>query len=442
VPPLTRYTHGDGVVSVAYQVVGDGPRDLVFSPGFVSHVEWMWEEPAVAYFLERLASCARLILFDKRGTGLSDPVSRPPTLEERADDIRLVMDAAGSEQAAILGVSEGAATAILVAASDPGRVSALLLYGGYARLLHDEDYPEGFEPGEFSAFLDRIMEQWGEPSSLALWSPQSADRALQEWWGRLLRLGASPGMARLLLDSYVGIDIREALPALRVQTLVVRRRDDSQVPARFGRYLAEHISGASYVDLEGDEHLYFLGDSDALADELEEFLTGSRSALIPNRRLATVLFVDIVGSTQTAAQLGDRRWTQLLRSAYTTARRQIDRFRGDEVKTTGDGLVATFDGPARAALAAMAIREAFGRLGLEIRAGLHTGEIEVLRDDIAGICVHIGSRIATEARPGEILASATVRDLVAGSELRFADRGARTLEGVHGEWALFAVEDT
>lgn len=438
-PPLTRYA-AEGDLSIAYQMLGKGPNDLIFSPGFVSHLEWMWEEPAVARFLERLASFSRLILYDKRGTGLSDPVARPPTLEERADDIRIVMEAVGSDRAAVLGVSEGAATAILLAASDPARVSTLLLYGSYARLLEAADYPEGFDAA-FRAWLDEIHARWGTPESLELWSPNPAHPALGEWWGRLLRLGASPAMARMLLDSYSTIDVREALPAVRVPTLVLHRHGDWQLPARFGRYVADNIPAAKYVELDGDEHLYFLGDSDALADELEEFLTGSRTGPTHDRKLATIMFVDIVRSTEAASELGDRRWTELLGSAYATARRQIERFRGQEVKTTGDGLLATFDGPGRAVLTAIAIREAFARLGLEIRAGIHAGEIEILPADVAGIAVHICARVAATADPGEIRSTATVKDLVIGSELRFDECEEATLKGVPGEWRLFAISD-
>ncbi len=440
-PPETRYAKS-GDLSIAYQVVGDGPRDLIFAPGFVSHIEVAWEEPTVVGFLERLASFSRLILFDKRGTGLSDPVPEPPTLEERIDDLRAVMDAVGSERAALLGVSEGGAMAALFAATYPARTTALVLYGAYARLTSGPGYPEGIDPDRLRAVLTTVAEHWGDGENLRHWGPTGLDDPrFLEWWGRLQRLGASPGMARSLFRSYPEMDIRGVLPTIRVPTLVLHRGADHQVPVRMGRYLAGQIPGARYVELEGQDHLFFLGDADAVLEEIEEFLTGVRRGPEPDRLLATVLFVDIVRSTELAASLGDRRWTRLLESIYDAARRQLERFRGREIKTTGDGLLATFDGPARAIRCAAAIREALRALGVEVRAGLHAGEIELLGSDVGGIAVHLGARVMAEAGVGDIVVSSTVRDLVVGSGLEFEDRGSHPLKGIPGEWRLFRVRD-
>lgn len=437
--PVTRYAKS-GDLSIAYQVIGEASRDVLLAPGFISHLEWIWENARPAAFLERLASFSRLLLLDKRGTGLSDPVPSAPTLEERIDDLRAVMDAVGSEQAVVLGVSEGGAMAALFAATYPERTSGLILYGAFAKLPRTEDYPEGVNPARLQFVLDDVVEHWGDGSNLAYWGPGGTDDlAFQDWWGRFQQLGASPAMARRLFESYPKIDVRSVLPSIRVPTLVLHRRDDHQVPVRLGRYLAEHIPATKYVELEGDDHLFFVGDTGGLLDEIEEFVTGVRRGPEPDRVLATVLFVDIVGSTRLAAEMGDARWKEVLRSYYATIRRQLERFRGTEIKTIGDGMLATFDGPTRAARCALAIRDGVRALGLDIRAGLHTGEVESMEDDVGGIAVHIAARIIGQAGPGEILASSTVRDLVVGSGIEFGERGAHTLKGVPLEWHLFAV---
>jgi pimeloyl-ACP methyl ester carboxylesterase/class 3 adenylate cyclase len=433
--PETRYAKS-GDVHIAYQVVGSGPTDLVLVPGFISHIEEWWEEPLSARFLERLASFSRLILFDKRGTGLSDREAGVPTLEQRMDDVRAVLAAAGSERAAVLGVSEGGAMSALFAATYPERTAALVLYGTFAEFCSWVPTPEHLEH-----FLHAIDEGWGTGRSLPHFAPSVADDSrFRRWWARYERLGASPGAAMALMRMNSEIDVRHVLPAIRVPTLVLHRTGDVTVDVEAGRYQAAHIPGATYVELPGVDHLPFVGDAEAVLDEIEEFLTGARPVAEPDRVLATVLFTDVVGSTELAARLGDRRWRDLLDAHHAAVRRQLDRFRGREVKTVGDGFLATFDGPARAIRCADAIRASVRTLGLEVRAGLHTGEVELIGDDVGGIAIHVGARVAALAGPGEVLVSSTVKDLVAGSGLRFEDRGTHRLKGVPEGWRLFAAE--
>jgi class 3 adenylate cyclase len=435
--PETRYARS-GDVHIAYQVVGSGPFDLVLVPGFVSHIEEWWEEPLCARFLERLAGFSRLILFDKRGTGLSDREAGVPTLEQRMDDVRAVMAAAGSERAAVLGISEGGPMSALFAATYPERTAALVLYGTFAEFRSWVPTPEHLEQ-----FLHAIDERWGTGQSLPRFAPGLADDPrFRRWWARHERRAASPGAAMALMRMNSEIDVRHVLPAIRVPTLVLHRSGDVTVDVAAGRYLAAHILGAKYVELPGDDHLPYVGDSEAILGEIEEFLTGVRPVAEPDRVLATVLFTDVVGSTELAARLGDRRWRDLLDAHHAAVRRELARFRGREVGTVGDGFLATFDGPARAIRCADAIGAAVRTVGVEVRAGLHTGEIEIMGDDVGGIAVHIGARVAAEAGPGEILVSSTVKDLVAGSGLEFEDRGTRTLKGVPGEWRLFAAVGT
>jgi pimeloyl-ACP methyl ester carboxylesterase len=437
--PETRYARS-GDVNIAYQVVGDGPFDLVFIPGFISHVEIYWEEPMLARFFQRLASFSRLIVFDKRGQGMSDPVAGAPTLEQRMDDARAVMDAAGSERASLFGVSEGGPMSMLFSATYPERTAALVIYGSYARSVVTPDYPWGAAPEQVQAFLKAIGETWGQGLSLPILAPSLAgDQRLLERWARIERIASSPGMTRAILAMSSQIDVRHVLATIRVPTLIVHRAGDMFVPVGHARYMAEHIPDARYVELPGDDHLFIAGDTDAILDEAEEFLTGARHAAEPDRVLATVMFTDIVGSTERAAELGDRRWRELLESHYSTVRGELERFRGREVKTIGDGFLATFDGPARGIRCARRITEQVGALGIELKVGLHTGECEAMNGDLGGIAVHIGARVAAKAGPGEVLVSNTVRDLVAGSGIEFADRGAHELKGVPGEWRLFAV---
>jgi class 3 adenylate cyclase len=437
VAPTTRYAHS-GDVSVAYQVVGTGPIDLVFAPGFISHVELVWELPGAQYY-ERLASFSRLVLFDKRGTGLSDPVRGPATLEERTDDLLAVMDAAESDRAAILGLSEGGSMAALFAAMHPERTASLVLYGAWPRVVRSPDFPFGVELEELEKLI-ALTDRWGEGAGLSSWAPSIASvPGAREAWGRFQRAAASPGMVRSLFRLYRDLDIRDILPAIRAETLVLHRTGDRIVPVGCGRYLAEHIPGARFVELEGDDHLWVAGDTDALLDEVEEFVTGARHSPEPNRILATILFTDIVGSTELAAAAGDRPWAALLEAHHAAVRRQLERFQGLEIDTTGDGFFVAFDGPARAIRCALAIRDAVRSLGLVIRAGLHTGECEKVDNKLTGIAVNIGARVGALAGAGEVLVSNTVVDLVAGSGLVFEDRGEYELKGVPGPRRLFAV---
>jgi pimeloyl-ACP methyl ester carboxylesterase len=441
VVPETRYTKS-GNVNIAYQVVGDGPFDLLCVPGWVSNVELMWEEPTQAAFLERLASFSRLILFDKRGTGLSDrvPDDQLPTLEERMDDVRAVLDAAGSEQPAIFGYSEGGVMSILFAATYPRRARALVIFSTYVKRIWSPDYPWAPTPAERQREAEHIEREWGRRMDLDDLMP-TASEELKDRLRTYLRRSASPGAAVTLLRMNTQVDIRALLPAVRVPTLLLYRTGDRDVNVEEGRFIAERIPGARFVELPGDTHIPWFGDADSVLDEIEEFLTGVRRGPDPYRVLATVLFTDIVGATERAAELGDRRWRELLTEHHAAVRRELGRFRGREVDTAGDGFLATFDGPARAIRCACAIEKAVEPLGLELRAGLHTGECELMGDKVSGIAVHTGARVAAEAGPGEVLVSSTVKDLVAGSGIQFVDRGVHALKGVPGEWRLYAVSD-
>jgi class 3 adenylate cyclase len=432
--PETRYAKS-GDVHIAYQVVGSGPFDLVFVPGFISHVDHVWEEPRWGGFLQRLASFSRLICFDKRGTGLSDRVSAVPTLEERMDDVRAVMDAVGSERAALFGISEGGPMSLLFAATHPERTLALTLYGSYAL------FPTAvMSPERLAHFLEQVEESWGTGMLVSNFAPSlGEDVAFRRWWARFERLGASPSAVKTLMRMNSEIDIRGILPAIHVPTLIMHRVGDARVNVAAGRYLAQHIAGARYVELPGSDHLFCAGDSRRILDEIEEFLTGSHSDSETDRALATVLFTDIVGSTERAVALGDREWRHLLELHHACVRRELARFRGKEVKTLGDGFLATFDGPARAVRCAEAIRDHVRDLGLEVRSGLHTGEIEIMPNDVGGIAVHVAARVAHMARPGEVLTSNVLRELVAGSGLRFADRGVHALKGLSDDMRLFAA---
>jgi class 3 adenylate cyclase len=438
--PETRYARS-GDVNIAYQVVGDAPRDLVLVPGWVSNIEVFWESPMVARFLQRLASFTRLILFDKRGTGLSDRLGALPNLETRIDDVRAVLDAVGSERAALFGYSEGGAMCALFAATHPARTSALIMYGSYARLKPTHDHPWARSAEVQARWLEAIQRDWGGPVGLEIRAPTLlADEGARQWWARFLRMGASPAAAAELSRMSYEIDIRHLLPAVRVPTLVLHTTGDRTVELGASRYIAERIPGAKLVELAGIDHVPWADGADRIVDEIEEFLTGVRHGPEPDRVLATVLFTDIVGSTEKAAALGDRRWQDLLEGHHDLVRRELGRFRGREIDTTGDGFLATFDGPARAVRCASAIASGVPTLGLAVRAGLHTGEVELRNDKVSGLAVHIGARVAAAAGPGEVLVSSTVKDLVAGSGLRFQDRGPRALKGVPGEWHLFALE--
>ena len=442
--PETQYARS-GDLNIAYQVTGEGPRDLVYVPGWVSNIELMWEEPAMAHFLERLASFSRLILFDKRGTGLSDRVSNDklPTLEQRMDDVRAVLEAVGSERAALFGHSEGGNMCVLFAATYPERTTALITLGSFAKRRDpDDDYPWAPTAEDREETAAEIEQNWGHmrPQDVDYYAPSRlGDEPFVRNLEQYFRRAASPGAAAALLRMNSHIDVRDVLPTVQAPTLVLHRTGDHDVDVAEGRYLAARISGAKFVELPGDDHWIAAGDTDAIADEIEEFLTGTRPIPEPDRVLATVLFTDIVGSTARAAELGDRRWRELLRTHGTAVRRELERFRGREVDTAGDGFLAAFDGPARAVRCALSAGEAVQQLGVEIRAGIHTGECELDGSKIRGIAVHTGARIASLAGPGEVLVSQTVKDLVSGSGLAFDDRGVHALKGVPGEWRVYAA---
>ena len=434
--PATRYARS-GDVNIAYQVVGEGP-DLVYVPGWISNVELMWDEPTLAHVLERLAGFSRLILFDKRGTGLSDPVplDRLPSLETRMDDVRAVLDAAGSQRTALFGFSEGGLMSALFAATYPERVTALVLYGAFAKRIHSPDYPWAPTPEERRREIELLEQQWADHMDVDQLVPSESD-AFKARLATYFRRSASPGAAVALMRMNTQIDVRGVLPSIHAPALVMHRRDDRDVKVEEGRWIAAQIPGAQYVELEGDAHTLWAGDTDAIVDEIEEFLTGIRPAAYSERVLATVLFTDITGSTERAAELGDARWKELLEAHHAVVRTQLDRFRGQELDTAGDGFLASFDGPARAIECARAIGERVGDLGLRVRAGLHTGECERVGEKLGGIAVHIGARVASLAEPGEVLVSSTVRHLVAGSGIEFEDRGEHRLKGISEPWRLY-----
>jgi pimeloyl-ACP methyl ester carboxylesterase len=437
--PETRYARS-GDVNIAYQVTGEGPIDLVYVMGWVSNLEAFWQEPTVASFFNRLASFSRLILFDKRGTGLSDrvPIDRLPTLEQRMDDVRAVMDAAGSERAALFGVSEGGPMCAVFAASFPQRTSALVMYGSYAKRVWDPEYPWAPTPEERERWYAMLEQEWGSGADVDILAP-NADVRFREWWSRYLRMSASPGAAVALGRMNTAIDIRQLLSAIRVPTLILHRTGDLDIDVRGSRWMAGQIAGAKYVELPGDNHLPWVGGQDALLDEVEEFLTGVRRGPDPDRVLATILFTDIVDSTQRASELGDRAWRDLLEQHHRVVRAELERYRGREIDNSGDGFCASFDGPARAIRCALAIREDLHRIGLDMRAGIHTGECEVLDDKLAGLAIHAAARIAASSDRGEVRVSGTVRDLVAGSGIAFQDFGSAALKGLPGVWQLLKV---
>jgi class 3 adenylate cyclase len=438
--PKVRYTETSDGVSIAYCVVGDGPVDLLCIPGFVSNLEVLWEAPAADRYFGRLASFSRLVMYDKRGQGLSDRPPQPPTLEQAMEDARAVLNAVGFERPAIYAISEGGPTATLLAATYPDRVSRLVMYGTWARIIQGPDYPEGTPREAFEQFIGAIRKDWGGPVALKLWAPSIADdEEVRRWWAKLLRTGTSPAGAEALIRLYTEIDARHVLPTITAPTLVIHRTGDLMVPIGAARTLAATIPGARLVELPGSDHVP-IADPDPIIDHVEEFLTGQRSEREPDRMLATVMFTDIVESTAKAAALGDRLWRDLIARHDKLVHREIERHRGRPVKTLGDGVLATFDGPARAIRCATSVRDAVQTLGIEIRTGLHTGEVEVMNGDIGGIAVNIGARVGAVASAGEVLVSRTVTDLVAGSGIGFEDRGTHSLKGVPGEWQLFAVK--
>jgi class 3 adenylate cyclase len=435
----TRYARS-GDLYIAYQVAGDGATDIVYVPTWISQLEVLGEEPGIHDFMTRMTSFARLISFDRRGSGLSDPMVGAPTLEEQMDDVLAVMDAAGSERAALVASLEGGPMAIMFAASHPERVSALILYATFARTSWAPDYDWAPREEWRRERVDAMLEQWGKGMlALGLAPSRAGDPEFLKWAGKLERHSGSPGTIRLIMDLVGKMDVRDVLPSIRVPTLVMHRRDDAFLQIEHSHYLAEHIPGARFVELEGGDNLFSVGGSDEVLGEIEEFLTGARHEREPDRMLATVLFTDIVGSTERAAELGDGAWRQLLERHDSVVRKAIERHRGHEVKNTGDGFLATFDGPARAIRAAGSMSNDVRPLGIEIRAGLHTGECEVRNGDVGGLAVHIAARVMGCADGGEVLTSSTVKDLVVGSGIDFEDRGERELKGVPGNWRIFAV---
>ncbi len=438
----TRYAKS-GELNIAYQVLGDGPIDFVFTPGYMSHLEQNQWWPPYKSFLERAASFSRFIVFDRRGTGLSDRILALGSFEEMMDDIRAVMDAVGSERAALLGGAEGGPICALFAATFPERTSALVLVGSYARRTWAPDYPWGLEEEAQQRILLGYEKNWGKKDfGLSTLAPTAVgDERFAEWYAQACRFAGTPSSARAWFQVTMEIDVRDVLPAIRVPTLVIQLAGDRVIPVESGRYLATHIPNAKYVVLDGVDHLPVTAGAEAVVDEIEEFLTGSRSRREPDRVLATVLFTDIVGSTERAAELGDRSWTALLSEHHTVVREQLNRFRGKEIRISGDGFLATFDGPARAIRCACAIRDAVRGLGIEIRAGLHTGEIELAETGVEGLAVHLGARISALAQAGEVLVSSTVKDLVVGSGIEFTERGTHALKGVPDEWHVHLVSD-
>ena len=433
--PETQYARS-GEVNIAYQVVGDAPLDLVFVMGWVSHMEYFWREPSFAKFLMRLASFSRLILFDKRGTGLSDrvPIHELPTLEQRMDDVRTVMEAVGSEKAALVGVSEGGPMCSLFAATYPEKTLALVMIGTYAKRICDDEYPWAPTTEQRQHFFEEMREQWGGPVGVEERAPSVAnDPKFRDWWATYLRMGASPGAAVALTQMNAEIDVRRVLPTIRVPSLVIHRTGDLLLNIDEGRFVADCIPGSKFVELPGDDHLPFVGDQDAILDEVEEFLTGVRHSLEPDTVLATVLFTRIVSAKD------NRNWDNLLRRLRIQIGKEINWFRGREIDMVGDRPLAIFDGPARAIRCAMAIVEYASRLGVEMRVGLHTGECEIVDGKVQGMATQVGACVANEAQSGEVLVSRTVKDLVAGSGIAFEDRGVHSLPGV-GEWRLFEVQ--
>jgi len=434
VKPKTCYAR-DGDVCLAYQVFGDGPAEFVYTFGPASHVEHMWDQPYAVRFFDRLGAFARVLCFDRRGTGASDPTEGPPTLEQQMRDMLISIDAAGFERPYIFGETNASRMCALFAATHPDRVSGLILYAASAV------GSEMLTPPLYDLLLELIENAWGEGGTVNVFAPSVADDPrMVEWFGSSERLAASPGIVRKLIEMEPKVDIRTVLPTIRVPTLVLHRRDDPLVDIELGRRVAEAIPGARFVTLEGEDNMSIFGDSDALLDEVEQFLTGERHHHEVDRVLTTLLFTDIVASTERAADLGDRRWRDLLDEHYRRVRREVDRFRGREIRTLGDGFLGTFDGPARAIRCGCAVAADAEELGVPVRVGVHTGEVELHDGDVAGLAVHIGARVAAEAGAGVVLVSGTVRDLVVGSGVRFLDRGEHRLKGVPGEWHLFAVQ--
>jgi class 3 adenylate cyclase len=441
--PETRYAETADGAHIAYQTWGQGPLDLVIVRDASVPVDMMWEEPQLASLLERFGTFSRPICLDRRGSGSSDALTIDPTpsLDAWMDDIAAVMAAAGSERAALFGASEAGTPTMLYAATYPERVSALILFNAFARFVRGPDYPCGLPAELTERYIEAVRSTWGTMAQLERMAPSMiSNERWCRWLLRAERLSVSAATIDRFFRTVTENNVHRVLPSIQAPTLVLHRRGNSHARVEHGRYLAEHIAGAVYRELDGAETFFFAGDTDVLVDEIQEFLTGVRPVEVADRVLATVLFTDIVGSSQRAGQLGDRAWRKLLDAHDAVVRTQLERFRGREVKTTGDGFLATFDGPARAIRCALELTASLRGLGVDIRAGLHTGEVEVRGHDIGGIAVHTGARVAALAAAGEVLVSSMVKDLVAGSGIEFEDRGEHELKGVPGSWRLYAVE--
>ena len=436
----TKYAKA-GDLHIAYRVLGDGPLDIVYVPTWVSHVELIDEHPEVSKFFAELTRFGRVILFDRRGAGLSDPIDGSvPPLEEQIDDLLAVLDAVGSEKATLFAQLEGGAMASLFAATHPDRVSGLILFSSWARMTWAPDYPWANKQAMRKPLVDAMVDNWGDGSWAAGFAPSKLnDRRFMDWFAKLQRYGAPPGVARKLLYLAGDHDVRGVLPTIQAPTLVMRRKEDEFIFREHAVYLAENIPNARFIELDGQDALAIGGGTDDVMEIISEFLTGARVEREPDRVLATVLFTDIVGSTEHAAEMGDRRWREVLEQHDDMVRSEVERHRGRAVKSTGDGVLATFDGPARAIHATRAMVESVSQLGIEVRAGLHTGECEVIGDDVGGLAVHIGARVMSQADAGEVMVSSTVKDLVVGAGIEFADRGEHDLKGVPGPWRLFSV---
>ena len=437
--PEARYARS-GDVSIAYQVVGEGPIDLVLVPGWISNIEVLWEQPSIARFLEKLSTFSRLILFDKRGTGLSDRITEAATLEERMDDVRAVLDAVGSPRAALLGYSEGGTMCALFAATCPARTAALITIGSYARRLRAPDYPYFTDREQALAALEAAAADWGGPVWLDIRAPSVVkDPILRQWWARFVRMSASASAATALQRLNIEIDVRHVLPSIRVPTLILHAKGDRAIPVGAGRYMASHIPNAKYVEIDTIDHLPFFDKSDEFMHHIQTFLTGTSTPAISERRVSTLMFTDIVGSTQMAVERGNLRFADLLEVHHAAVRSELARYRGEEIATAGDGFLAAFDGPARAIQCALAIVRSLSAFAIVCRIGLHTGECEVRQGELHGIALHIAARVAALASPGGIFVSQTVKDLVAGSGIGFADAGLHALKGLPEEWRLYQV---
>jgi pimeloyl-ACP methyl ester carboxylesterase len=437
--PETKYAKS-GDINIAYQVVGNGPVDLVLVPGWISNIDVFWEEPSVVRFLNKLASFSRLILFDKRGTGLSDRVTDSPMLEERMDDVRAVLDAVGSQRATLLGYSEAGTMVALFAATYPERTNSIVMIGSFARRIKSHDYPWGVEVEKYKESIEHMEKNWGGPIGLDQRVPSKKnDEQFKKWWGKFLRMGASPRTAAAITKMNIEIDVRDILPSISVPALIIHAEGDKLITLPNGEYLAKHIPNARLVVVKTEDHLPFIERSTDISEEVEEFVTGIKTERNVERVLSTLMFTDIIDSTKKAQKLGDQKWSDLLDTHDSIIRHELSVHRGREVDTAGDSFFASFDGPARSLLCAQAINESIKEIGLSVRVGIHIGECELRGDHLAGIAVHIAARISALAGPNQILVSRTVKDLVAGSGIGFKDFGTHTLKGVSDEWSLFEV---